>query len=172
MNRGRKTKLTESVLNKLRATEGKGYLDKTLAQIVNVHPDTFSAWKAKGSTAKAGIFYRFHLLLCDLEAALEVRVIDALMAEVDKGNIRAIELAMRRRPHLRKTFREEPIQAVTELELNEDRNKDVIEERTKKFIADLESRGYYVRPQEAIDKRIEAWLDMVHKLNEDTSSEA
>jgi hypothetical protein len=79
MKRGRKTKLTKSVLNKLKATEGKAYTDKTLAQIANVTPQTFSAWKAKGSTAKAGIFLLFFELLCDLEVALEVRVIDSLM---------------------------------------------------------------------------------------------
>jgi len=122
MNRGRKTKLTEAVLNKLRATEGKAYTDKTLAQIANVHPDTFSAWKAKASTAKSGIFYLFHLLLCDLEASLEVRILDPWLDQIDNGNIRAIELAIRRHPRLREMFREEPIQAKTDLKIHEDTN--------------------------------------------------
>ena len=71
-----------------------------------------------------------------------MRIVDSLMAEVDKGNIRAIELAMRRHPHLRKTFREEPAVSKTELEfeLHQDKNKDVIEERTKQFWAELEQR--------------------------------
>jgi len=143
MKRGRKTKLTRSLLdklNKLKETKGGFYTDKTLAQIANVHPKTFGAWKAQASTAKAGIFLDFHYLLCDLEAVLEVRIIDSLMDQVDKGNIRAIELAMRRHPHLRKTFREEPAESKTELALLQDKNKDVIAERVEEYWAELKRR--------------------------------
>ncbi|MGA7075196.1 MAG: hypothetical protein WBZ42_01420 [Halobacteriota archaeon] len=105
---GRKTKLTKSVLNTLREAEGELYTDKTLAHMANVTPQTFCAWRKKASTAKSGIFLEFFELLCHLDAAVEERIVNSWMREIDNGNIRAIELALRRHPRLRSVFREEP----------------------------------------------------------------
>ena len=106
---GRKSKLTKSVLNALQEAEGELYTDKMLAHIANVTPQTFCAWKKKANTAKSGIFFELFELLCHLDAAADERILKPWMEEVDKGNIKAIELAIRRHPRLRAEFRETPI---------------------------------------------------------------
>ena len=103
---GRKSKLTKSVLNTLREAGEELYTDKMLAHIANVTPRTFLNWKKKASIAKSGIFFELAELLCHLDAAADERILKPWMEEIDKGNIRAIELAIRRHPRLRAEFRE------------------------------------------------------------------
>lgn len=105
--RGRKTKLTKAVLAKLESYKGKGYTDETLATFINVHPVTFSDWKQKALKAKRGIFHELHCALEAEEAAVEERIVNPWMEEVDKGNVKAIELAMKRHPRMRAKFKEE-----------------------------------------------------------------
>jgi hypothetical protein len=51
---------------------------------------------------------------------------------------------MRRHPQLRKTFREEPAESKTELALQQDKNKDVVEERVRNYWAELKRQGVSV----------------------------
>lgn len=103
---GRKTKLTQSVLKKIQAHKGECLTDRALANIVHVTPETFSHWRTKAATVRSGIFLQFLQVLHEDDAATDERILKPWMKEIDNGNIKAIELAMKRHPRLRTEFRE------------------------------------------------------------------
>lgn len=140
---GRRSKLNQAALNKIQEHLGEGYLDRDFANLLNVHPDTFSDWKIKGEKAKSGIFYRFHLLLLQDIAQLDRRITKPWLSKVDEGDMKAIEAALKKHPRLRAEFKEEPLKSESNITL-EDKNKDVINERIAKFIAQLQQRGHTV----------------------------
>jgi hypothetical protein len=112
--KGRKTKLTKGVLDRLRKCKSKGYTDSTLASIACVTAETFGNWKTKSLTAKRGIFFEFFDLYEELQAQEQKIIVDSTFAEAKGGNMKAVELAMKRHPRLRQVFKEEVQKAETE----------------------------------------------------------
>lgn len=105
---GRKSKLTPTVLNRLAPFVGEGYTDQTLAALAGVTKQTFDVWKGKSKAAKTGVFANFRHLYEDIQAEEQKIVIKSLVDGVKAGDLKAIELAMRRHPRLRAEFKEAP----------------------------------------------------------------
>ena len=61
---------------------------------------------------KERIFLQFRKLLEQNTAAMDKRILTPWMKEVDAGNMKAIELAIKRHPRLRKEFKEETAEDV------------------------------------------------------------
>lgn len=108
--RARKTKLTKAVLKKIQSCQGKAYTDSRLAELIGISATTFSLWRTKGSRARSGLFRDFYKALEADEAAVEERFVNPWMKKVDQGDIKAIELGLKRHPRMRRKFKEEPVE--------------------------------------------------------------
>jgi hypothetical protein len=151
--RGRKTTLTKSVLERIQPFCGSGLTEKTMMQRAGVPEGTWNRWKAKASTTKTGIYREFRELLAKDEADVEDRVLAPWMLEVDKGNIKAIELALKRNPKLRGKFKEEP----TEIKQENTGGPDTINDRINEYYAELERRGIpggFKRPTKPLESQV------------------
>lgn len=97
MPRGRRTKLTPKVQERIINAVRAGLRYKEAAQVAGIDESTFYNWKKRGAQAKSGLYFEFYQALKRAEAEGEFALIARIQQEASNGTWQAAAWILERR---------------------------------------------------------------------------